>query len=306
MTPSCTAALEAACIMCLEPGDEVIMPSWAFPSCTNAIILRGAKPVFVDVDDDLNIDLLLIEEALTSKTKAVMVIHYAGVVHGNIASIKELCDKYGLYLIEDAAQAIGVWKLTGDFGCLSFHATKNVSCDQGGALIVQDRHVELTEKVLHCGTDKLKFYRGEQDHYSWTTVGSQYVMSGYLKEILLPQLERIEEITAKRLKIWNIYESQHGAKHWSSAHNGHFYWFMTDNKWEKMKEWRKMGIKVTSHFEALHNTPIGRKYKAHYCEYSLTAERTLLKLDTSVTEDEANLAGKIIWHSNTESSPNTL
>ena len=127
MVPSCTSALELACMMILEPGDEVIMPSWTFPSCANAVILRGAVPVFVDVDQNLNLDPVLVRHAVTHKTKAIMPIHYAGVL-ANMSEIILIANQYGLYVIEDAAQAIGNWKVSGDFGCLSFHYTKNVEC----------------------------------------------------------------------------------------------------------------------------------------------------------------------------------
>ena len=299
LTPSCTAALELACMLVLKPGDEVILPSWAFPSCANAIILRGAIPVFVDVDSNLNIDPDSIEQAITAKTKAVMVIHYAGVL-AQMDRINAMAQAHGLYVIEDAAQAFGNWKCTGDFGCLSFHRTKNIECDQGGALIVRnEQFVEAAEMMSQCGTDKAKFYRGEQDSYSWLEVGSQYVMSEHQAKVLKENLSKFVEITEARKRIWEIYYTSASGvcNKATEVGNGHFYWFEYPDKWNWIRQMREKGIKVTSHFEALHTTIPGRKYgrASGPIHNSIRAMQRLVKLDTSVSEDEARIFCEAVW-----------
>jgi dTDP-4-amino-4,6-dideoxygalactose transaminase len=287
LTPSCTAALELACMMILEPGDEVIMPSWAFPSCANAVILRGGVPVFVDVDENLNLDPIKVGPAISSKTKAVITIHYAGVV-GRVEELSALCDRYGLYLIEDAAQAIGNWKVIGDFGCLSFHYTKNISCDQGGALIVNnEQFIEKTKMMMHCGTNK-----GTVKNYSWLTIGSQYIMSRFQIRALESELNSLDKITANRRNIWNIYKEKCPAIELAvESGNGHFFWWMQHEKWKLVDG------DITSHFEALHNTIPGRKYgrTGGFCSRSLRAQDMLLKLNTGVTEAKALKNCEALW-----------
>jgi dTDP-4-amino-4,6-dideoxygalactose transaminase len=297
LTPSCTAALEISCLLTLSPGDEVIMPSWAFPSCANAIILRGAVPVFVDVDEYGNMTPEEVAVAISPQTKAIMPLHYAGVVSSQMRIIIKMAREHGLYVIEDAAQAINNWKVQGDIGCLSFHYTKNIQCGQGGAIIVNNPSlIERVERAIHCGTDKLKYYRGEQDYYNWLEVGSQQVISEYQAAVLVDELERVDEITARRKMIWDIYSNASGIKRDSG--NGHFFWFLTDNKWDEMDRLKEFGIKVSSHFEALHLTPPGMKHGvSHACPKSLMFEQQLLKLDTSVSTEEAEIAGQMIWQS---------
>lgn len=310
LTPSCTSALELACMMVLEPGDEVIMPSWAFPSCANAVILRGAVPVFVDVDSNLNLDPTKVLDAIGPKTKAIMVIHYAGVL-AQMDIINALGKTYGLYVIEDAAQAIGEWKCTGDFGCLSFHYTKNVQCGQGGAIIVKNRQfIEKAERMMHCGTDKLKFYQGKQDSYSWLDVGSQYVISGHQAEVLREELERLPEITERRKSIWRIYAEAApdvGSKS-TEIGNGHLFWFDMPDKWEFLKTMKEMRIKVTSHFEALHATIPGRRWGRTVgpVHVATRAAGRLVKLNTAVSEDEALITCNAIWPENTDFTRNIL
>lgn len=287
LMPSCTAALELACMMILEPGDEVIMPSWAFPSCANAVILRGGVPVFIDVDMDLNLDPTLVNNAITAKTKAVMVIHYAGVV-GRVEELSAICDRYGLYLIEDAAQAIGNWKVLGDFGCLSFHYTKNVSCDQGGALIVNNSDfIDKIELMMHCGTNK-----GKVKNYLWLTIGSQYIMSRFQQRVLETELKSLDKITKLRKNIWSIYNDKCPAiVHSQKVGNGHLYWWFQHDKWAHVHG------DVTSHFEALHNTIPGRKYgrAGGPCNKSLRAQDMLLKLNTGVSEEQALKNCEDLW-----------
>lgn len=298
LVPSCTAALELACMMILEPGDEVIMPSWTFPSCANAVILRGGIPVFVDVDENLHIDK--ISAAITDKTKAIMPVHYAGVVC-DMKPILALADAYGLYVIEDAAQAIGNWTVAGDFGCLSFHYTKNVQCGQGGALIVNNsQFIEKAEMMMHCGTTKAKFYRGETEGYEYLDVGSQYVMSPYQESVLKRNLEKLKETTDRRRDIWAMYRVafDDGIRA-NEMGNGHIFWWFMDNKWDYIKQMRDRGIKISSHYDALHTTIPGKKYGrigGFGISRAVEAMDNLVKLDTGVSEEEAKHTCEILWH----------
>lgn len=301
LMPSCTAALELACMMILEPGDEVIMPSWTFPSCANAVILRGGIPVFVDVDENLNIDIPLVRHAITSKTKAIMPVHYAGVVC-NMEAINNIASESGLYVIEDAAQAIGNWKVSGDFGCLSFHYTKNIQCGQGGALIVNNpQFIEKAERMMHCGTTKAKFYRGETEGYEWLEVGSQYVMSEYQKDVLETNLAMLAQITAHRQKIWGIYNAAAKPDKATDPGNGHIFWCLEDNKWPFIRRMRNGGIKISSHYDALHTTIPGKRYGRAGSRIwrAVEAMDNLVKLDTSVTEEEAHRSCEVLWGSAT-------
>lgn len=268
-------------MLILEPGDEVILPSWAFPSCANAIILRGATPVFVDVDEDLNIDIDQIVPVITDKTKAIMPLHYAGVVC-DMHRINAIAENHGLYVIEDAAQALGNWKVSGDLGCLSFHSTKNVQCGEGGALIVNSPTlIEKAEIIRDFGTTKAQYLRGGEK-MEWLSVGSSYRMSSYLAEVLIGQLEKLPEITAKRRERWNqyaqVFNPRKGCK---KIANGHIFWLYVEDKWDWLKTMKNTGYKVSSHFEALHLTPPGRKYgRAGRITRATEAMQKLVKFST--------------------------
>jgi dTDP-4-amino-4,6-dideoxygalactose transaminase len=239
----------------IKPGDEVIMPSFTFPSAANAVILRGGVPVFVDSRmDTLNIDEERIEEAITPKTKAILPIHYAGVV-ANMERINQIADSHGLWVIEDAAQAIGNWKVTGHVGCLSFHETKNIKCGEGGALVVRDPQlVEKFEIARDCGTTKAKWRRGETSTWDWISVGQSALMSEHCAKVLEPQLENLDEITESRLRVWDIYNDWIES---SPRANGHIYWFLAKDR-KRLKE--SLGISLSSHYEAAHLTDTGRLY----------------------------------------------
>jgi dTDP-4-amino-4,6-dideoxygalactose transaminase len=256
LTPSCTAAIELSCLLLIKPGDEVIMPSFTFPSAANAVILRGGVPVFVDSRmDTLNIDEERIEEAITPRTKAILPIHYAGVV-ADMERINQIADAHGLWVIEDAAQAIGNWKVTGHVGCLSFHDTKNVKCGEGGALIVRSPDlVERFEIARDCGTTKAKWRRGETSTWDWISVGQSALMSEHCAKVLEPQLEHLDAITQERLDVWNVYNERIDARKRS---NGHIYWFLSEDR-KKLKE-RLGDIRLSSHYEAAHLTDTGRQY----------------------------------------------
>ena len=277
LTHSATAALEMASMLAeLQSGDEVIMPSFAFVSTANAVVLRGATPVFIDIrPDTLNIDELLIEQAITSKTKAVIVVHYAGVAC-EMDVIMDIAKRYGLILIEDAAQAVmSTYKgkalgAIGDMGALSFHATKNISCGEGGAFITGNPEVaERAEIIREKGTNRSKFFRGEVDKYTWVSTGSSYLPSELSAAYLAAQLMHADSITERRRAIWDKF--QFAFKVFEDGdqlicptvprdcgHNGHIYYLLLQNLEmrtqfiEKMKE---LGIGCAFHYVPLHSAP---------------------------------------------------
>ncbi|MBQ9141989.1 MAG: dTDP-4-amino-4,6-dideoxygalactose transaminase [Lachnospiraceae bacterium] len=213
LTTSCTHALEMAALLAdIQPGDEVIMPAYTFVSTADAFVLRGAVPVFVDIrPDTMNIDENLIEAAITDKTKAIAPVHYAG-VSCEMDKIMELAKKYNLVVIEDAAQGImSSYKgkalgTIGDFGCFSFHETKNYSMGEGGALLIQDeKDIENAEIIREKGTNRSKFYRGQIDKYTWVNFGSSYLPSDMNAAYLYAQLEMADEINDARLACWERY-----------------------------------------------------------------------------------------------------
>lgn len=213
LTPSCTAALEMAAILCeIKEGDEVIMPSFTFPSSANAFVLRGARIVFVDIrPNTMNIDEQLIEAAMTDRTKAILVVHYGGVAC-EMDKIREIAEKHKVFLIEDAAHAFAAkYKdkylgTIGDIGCLSFHETKNIHCGEGGAILINNKSfTERTEIIREKGTDRSKFKRGETDKYSWIDKGSSFLLSEINAAFLFAQLLRSNKVTAKRKLHWELY-----------------------------------------------------------------------------------------------------
>ena len=213
LTHSCTAALEMSAILAeVGPGDEVIMPSYTFVSTANAFVLRGARPVFVDIrPDTLNIDESLIEAAITSRTRAIVVVHYAG-VGCEMDTIMDIAQRHGLLVIEDAAQGIQAkYKgrplgSIGHLAALSFHETKNIISGEGGALLINSpRFVERAEIIRAKGTDRNKFFRGEVDKYSWVDIGSSYHPSELIAAFLWAQMEHAQSLTVRRLNIWETY-----------------------------------------------------------------------------------------------------
>ncbi|WP_232001806.1 dTDP-4-amino-4,6-dideoxygalactose transaminase [Mycobacterium sp. 852014-52450_SCH5900713] len=213
LTTSCTSALEMAALLCdLQPGDEVIVPSYAFVSTANAFVLRGGRPVFVDIRaDTLNIDERLIEQAITPRTRAIVPIHYAG-ISCEMDAIMDIADRHGLLVVEDAAQGVsaryrGRWLGTiGHLGCYSFHETKNISCGEGGALVVNDpAMVDRAEILREKGTNRSQFVRGQVDKYTWVDVGSSYIPSDMLAAFLVGQIENMEKISKRRGEIFDHY-----------------------------------------------------------------------------------------------------
>ncbi|MBS0382018.1 MAG: dTDP-4-amino-4,6-dideoxygalactose transaminase [Proteobacteria bacterium] len=282
LTHSCTAALEmAALLLDLAPGDEVIMPSFTFVSTANAFVLRGAVPVFVDIRaDTLNIDETLIEAAITPRTKAICVVHYAG-VGCEMDAIMDIAARHDLPVIEDAAQGIlSTYKRKplgsiGQLAALSFHETKNVISGEGGALLLNDeRFVERAEILREKGTNRSKFFRGQIDKYTWVDVGSSYLPSEILAAFLAAQLEHADEITERRLALWNTYhaafadlEAQGRVRRpiipAHSTHNAHMYYLLLRDlaaRTDFIARLREAGVGAVFHYIPLHSSPAGRKY----------------------------------------------
>ena len=216
LTTSCTHATEmAALLLDIKQGDEVIMPSYTFVSTADAFVMRGAKAVFVDVrPDTMNIDETLIEDAITDRTKAIVPVHYAG-VSCEMDTIMDIANRHGLAVVEDAAQGVmSTYKgkalgTIGDYGCFSFHETKNYSMGEGGALLIRnEENVEMAEIIREKGTNRTKFYRGEIDKYTWVEAGSSYLPSDLNAAYLWAQLEMADEINNNRLETWNYYYSE--------------------------------------------------------------------------------------------------
>lgn len=281
LTHSCTAALEmAALLLDLEPGDEVIMPSYTFVSTANAFVLRGARPVFVDIrPDTLNLDERLIEAAITPRTRAIVPVHYAGVACA-MDTITAVAARHGLRVVEDAAQAIlATWRgrplgALGDLGAYSFHETKNVHCGEGGALLVNDPALAARAEVLRDkGTDRSRFERGEVDRYTWQDLGSSFLPSEISAAFLLAQLEEAEALTARRLELWRHY---HGALAELEAggslrrpivpadcgHNAHMYYILVADRTARtrvIEQLREHNIHSVFHYVPLHLSPAGRR-----------------------------------------------
>ena len=276
LTPSCTAALElAALLIDVQPGDEIIMPSYTFVSTANAFVLRGGVPIFIDLDPNtLNMNVDLIEKSISSKTKAIVPVHYAG-VPCDLTSIKNLAAKYNLYVIEDAAQAImSSYNMQpigshSDLVCLSFHATKNVICGEGGAILINNSSFyNKAEIYREKGTNRANFIRGDIDKYTWVDHGSSFLPSDLSAAFLFAQLQSAELITQKRLSIWDQYYNfllQYQAKGLLklptipsfAQHNGHIFYFLFNNPFLRnifIKDMHSLDVQVTFHYIPLHET----------------------------------------------------
>jgi len=280
LTHSCTGALEMAAILCdLEPGDEVIMPSYTFVSTANAFVLRGAVPVFIDIrPDTLNMDENLIEAAITPKTKVIVPVHYAG-VPCEMDRIMAIANKHNLLVVEDAAQALlSTYKgkalgSIGNFGCLSFHETKNIISGEGGALLVNDaRYTARAEIIREKGTNRSQFFRGQVDKYTWVDIGSSYLPSELVSAFLYAQLEHAEEIIAKRRSICDAYFTQLNDLQQSGSlqmpafteeSNGHMFYILLDSLDTRSRliiHLKSQGILPVFHYVPLHSSPAGKKF----------------------------------------------
>lgn len=279
LTHSCTAALEMAAILCnIQPGDEVIMPSYTFVSTANAFVLRGAIPVFVDIRiDTLNIDESKIETAITPRTKAIVPVHYAGVAC-EMDTIMDIAKRHGLFVIEDAAQAcMSTYKgrqlgTIGDLGCFSFHETKNIICGEGGALMVNnDAMAKRAEIIREKGTNRSRYLRGETDKYTWTDLGSSFLPGEINAAFLWAQIESSSHITQQRQDIWNTYDElfKENEKIFmrpkspeNCNHNAHMYYLINKTEIERqtiLDELKKNGIHSVFHYVPLHSSPFGKK-----------------------------------------------
>jgi dTDP-4-amino-4,6-dideoxygalactose transaminase len=286
LTHSCTAALEMAALLAnLGPGDEVILPSYTFVSTANAFVLRGATPVFVDIrEDTLNLDERLVEAAITPRTRALCVVHYAGVGCA-MDVLTDLAERHNLVLIEDAAQAICArWRgrALGSFGplaALSFHETKNVTCGEGGALLINaPEMVQRAEILREKGTDRSRFFRGEVDKYSWVDLGSSFLPGELSAAFLSAQLDAAETLTTRRLAIWQAYHA------WAEpheragrlrrpvvpddcTHNAHMYYILLPDaaaRTQVMADLKDDGVHAVFHYVPLHSSRAGRQFgRAH-------------------------------------------
>lgn len=292
LTPSCTDALEMAAILAgVEPGDEVIMPSYTFVSTANAFVLRGATPVFVDIEETtLNLNPVNVEKAITDKTKAIVPVHYAG-VGCDMKALTNLAQQYDLKVIEDAAQAImsdihgqplGSF---GDLAALSFHETKNIVSGEGGALLINNETLyERSEILWEKGTNRSQFFRGQVDKYTWVDVGSSFLPSELQAAFLLAQLEKAGEITQKRLSAWTRYQQQLRPLEMTGKlrlplipdgyrHNAHMFYVLLNTKEEQKRVLKAMadaGINAVFHYQPLHSAPAGKVYGKTHGSLSVT------------------------------------
>ena len=282
LTTSCTHATEMAALLCdIQPGDEVIMPSYTFVSTADAFVLRGATVVFVDIrPDTMNIDEGLIEDAITERTKAIVPVHYAGVACER-DTIMEIARRHDLKVVEDAAQGVmSTYKgkslgTIGDYGCYSFHETKNYSMGEGGALLIHDASkIEDAEIIREKGTNRSKFFRGQIDKYTWMNVGSSYLPSELNAAYLWAQLEQAEQINDRRLAIWNHYNEELECLEKQEyirrpvipdgcRHNAHMFYIKAkdlDTRTRLITFLKEQGIQAVFHYIPLHTAPAGQKF----------------------------------------------
>jgi dTDP-4-amino-4,6-dideoxygalactose transaminase len=302
LTTSCSSALDmSAMLLDIQPGDEVIMPSFTFVSTANSFVLRGAKIVFADVrPDTMNIDESLIEGAITNKTKAIVVVHYAGVAC-EMDTIMAIAKKYDLYVVEDAAhgvmaqykgQALGT---IGHIGCFSFHETKNYSCGEGGLLLLNDpQFAQRAEIIREKGTNRSQFFRGQVDKYTWVDIGSSFLPSELNAACLYAQLEKADLINKNRLGSWNYYFDQFQKladeglielPHIPDgcSHNAHLFFIKLKNskvRAELIKHLGQAGIKAVFHYIPLHSSPFGKNVSRFFGKDQYTTKESdrLLRL----------------------------
>lgn len=292
LTHSCTAALEMAAILAdIQPGDEVIMPSYTFVSTANAFVLRGGVPVFVDIrPDTLNMDESLIEAAITAKTKAIVPVHYAGIAC-DMDAIMDIADRYKLLVIEDAAQGVlANYKgrplgSIGHLGCFSFHETKNIISGEGGALLVNDpRLVDRAEVIREKGTNRSRFFRGQVDKYTWVDIGSSYLPGEITTAFLWAQMQEADAITSQRVAIWNRYHDAFQSLEKSGRlrrpvvtedckHNAHMYYLLLRDLADRtnfIEAMSRHDINCVFHYVPLHSSPAGLRYGRAHGSFDIT------------------------------------
>lgn len=302
LTTSCTHALEmSALLLDIQPGDEVIMPSYTFVSTADAFVLRGAKVIFVDIrPDTMNINENLIGDAVTERTKAIVPVHYAGVAC-EMDTIMKIAEDKGVYVVEDAAQGVmSEYKgralgTIGDFGCYSFHETKNYSMGEGGALLIKNgKFIEKAEIIREKGTNRSQFFRGQIDKYTWVEAGSSYLPSELNAAYLFAQLERADEINENRCQTWDFYYN--GLYELKKAgyielpfipreckHNAHMFYIKAKDLEERSRLisfLKTKGIMTAFHYVPLHSSTAGKKYGEFYGEdiYTTKESERLLRL----------------------------
>jgi dTDP-4-amino-4,6-dideoxygalactose transaminase len=292
LTHSCTSALDmAALLLDIKSGDEVILPSYTFVSTANAFVLRGAVPVFVDIrEDTLNLDERLIEEAITTRTRAIVPVHYAG-VSCEMDSIIATARRHDLRIVEDAAQGImagyknRALGAIGDLGSFSFHETKNIISGEGGSLLVRDAELaQRAEIIREKGTDRGRFFRGEVDKYTWQDIGSSFLPNEITAAFLWAQLEQAQQITSERLAIWHRYNQMLDPLERQGLlrrpivpvdcqHNGHMYYVLLApeiDRQQVLDGLKQNGIRAVFHYVPLHSSPAGRRYGRARGELALT------------------------------------
>jgi dTDP-4-amino-4,6-dideoxygalactose transaminase len=302
LTPSCTAALEMAAILCdIVPGDEVILPSYTFVSTANAFVLRGAKPVFVDIrPDTLNIDETKIEAAITERTKVICPVHYAGVAC-EMDSIMAIARKHGLMVVEDAAQGVNAFYKgralgsIGHLGTYSFHETKNYVCGEGGALCINDeRFFERSEIIREKGTNRSQFFRGVVDKYTWVDIGSSFLPSEIACAFLAGQLENLESINDQRRRVFETYDRELSTLFEQGKLRGphiptgcepnyHMYYILLESQQVRdalMHHLRSQGIMAVFHYIPLHRSPFAATLGSNHYHLPYTDEQSgrLLRL----------------------------
>ena len=320
MTTSCTSALEMASWLCdLKSGDEVIMPSYTFVSTADAFVLRGAKIVFVDVDPKtMNINPDLIEDAVTERTKVICPVHYAGVAC-DMDRILDIAGRHGLKVVEDAAQGVNAWYkgralgTIGDYGCYSFHETKNYAMGEGGAICFQsDEDQERAEIVREKGTNRSKFFRGQIDKYTWVDYGSSYLPSELNVSYLWAQLQVFEKINDRRLSIWNYYHktlrplAEAGLIEQPfvpdyAVHNAHMYYIKVrdlETRTSLIRYMREKGVLCVFHYVPLHSSEAGRKFGRFHGEdvYTTKESERLMRLPLfyNLTEEDMRYTAQCI------------
>ncbi|WP_332825248.1 dTDP-4-amino-4,6-dideoxygalactose transaminase [Ramlibacter sp.] len=282
LTHSCTAALEmTAMLLDIQPGDEVIMPSYTFVSTANAFVLRGAVPVFVDIrPDTLNLDETQVEQAITPRTRAIVPVHYAGVAC-EMDTILDIARRHRLAVVEDAAQGLmSTYKgrplgALGELGTFSFHETKNIISGEGGALLVNDeRMLERAEIIREKGTDRSRFFRGQVDKYTWQAVGSSYLPGELIAAFLWAQMEEADAITARRMALWNAYHEAFAGLEAEGllrrpiipadcGHNAHMYYVLLPSLAQRtalIERLAAQDIHSVFHYVPLHTSPFGREH----------------------------------------------
>lgn len=328
MTHSCTGALEMAALVCeIGMGDEIIMPSFTFVSTANAFVLRGAVPVFVDIrPDTLNLDEKRLPQAITDRTKAIVPVHYSG-VPCEMSSIMDVADKHGLWVIEDAAQALlSVFNdrylgTIGHLGCLSFHETKNIISGEGGALLINDRAlIDRAERIWDKGTDRASFLSGQLDKYTWRSIGSSFCPGEMVSAFLFGQLEEAHKVLKTRKRIFSQYSeglkslSKEGffeiPSHFSlNGSNGHMFYMVCrsyDERTELIQHLRNDGILAVFHYVPLHSSPAGKIYgrtcgDMHYTEM-ISRRLVRLPLYHEISEEEVSEVIRSITAFYTQSS----